>query len=44
MDQFKEKLADSDPFKTWWPFIISIAVGLAVTIRLERKPVLSPPK
>lgn len=33
MEEFKEKLVSADPFKTWWPFIVSILVGLAITIR-----------
>lgn len=33
MDHIKEELANADPFKTWWPFIISVMAAVAITIR-----------
>lgn len=33
MDQLKDDILNADPFKTWWPIIISTLVGLAITIR-----------
>lgn len=33
MDQLKEDILNADPFRTWWPFIISALVGLAITVR-----------
>lgn len=34
MDQLKD-LINADPLKSWWPFILSSIVGLAITIRWE---------
>lgn len=33
MDEIVEKLKDSDPFGTWWPFIIAGLVFLATTVK-----------
>lgn len=33
MDELREQLENADPFRTWWPFIITAAVFLATTIK-----------
>ncbi|XP_055904323.1 retinol dehydrogenase 13 [Eupeodes corollae] len=33
MDKVMSLFEDADPLKTWWPFIIAVAVGVIVTIR-----------
>lgn len=33
MDDIQEAFRDADPFKTWWPFIISGLVFLVATIK-----------
>ncbi|XP_037047930.1 retinol dehydrogenase 13 [Bradysia coprophila] len=33
MDELKSRLTNADPFESWWPIIVAIIVGVAMTVR-----------
>lgn len=32
-NQLFDALAEADPFQSWWPFIVAVAVGVVMTVR-----------
>lgn len=33
MDEFQTRLTNADPFQSWWPIIVAVVFGVAMTIR-----------
>lgn len=33
MSEIFKALAEADPLKSWWPYIVSIGVGIVMTIK-----------
>ncbi len=33
MDEFQSRLTNADPFQSWWPIIVAVVVGIAMTVK-----------